>query len=1831
MENAFYLNKNTVERNNSALTQTIFSIIILIMMLFLTVSLQAQPFASGDGTKENPYIIENEVQLDSVRNYLSSHFQLANDIDLSSLANWEPIGNTNSRFTGSFDGNDFSIQNFTLNNPEANAQGLFGYFEPATAKDSIKNLKLQNVHVSARDSIGALAGKTFNATLYNCSVEGIIRGNQKFGGLAGAISGSIVKKCNGDVTMTGNGRIGGLVGWLASSTITQCYCLGTITTDATEIGGLAWNASNSGCHITECFTDMTLTGNNSIGGILYSGSSATVNNCYSASDIHGYGQCGGIVSGGYNLNIQHCYSTGAIYGHQSGGIGANNWGPSQVFKNCLVINAEISVPAETEYIGRVWGAPTTSLQSNFAWDNLHVSDSLITTGTQNNQNGENVSFAQITDSAFYKDAGIWNTPWDFASKWTMDTTNTSPFPILQALSPDIQNLKHSQAIIWNQNLSASVDDTLILSAHGIHFPIAYTSENEQIAQISRDTAFLIEQGQTTVQAHLPGNTFFEATSESYNLTVFAQGDGTRENPFTISNIDELNYVRDNLEAHYKLTADLDLINIENWYPIGGTCGDLECEYEYFTGSFDGNGHTISNLTINRPNESYIGLFGNFDPLMVNDSIKNLTLTNVNIRGEETIGAIVGSSKNGSIINCHVSGSIISYYDDAGGIVGSAYSTQIEDCTNQASVTTSEGYTGGIVGSHYSGSITNCQNSGDITGYGYTGGVAGYVSSSVVKLCSNSGYIQSTYTGTGGIVGAIYENVIVRNCYNTGDVSGIDEVGGIAGDAYKNCLITKCFSTGAIYGLEELGGIAGYAGLNTSINQCYSTSSIVPTSSSIELGGIVGYLSSSSISESYSTGTMRGIERLGGIAGYSSSSTIASSVAINAGIANSTNTTTETGRIAGVNSASTLTDNYSWDEMRTNGLLVETGTTDNIDGFNTPYDMLTSESFYTNTLIFTEQTWNFDTTWVMNQAISPYPILRGLASDEQKVKHAQSITWTQDIATPVGDTLILAATGGKTGSQITYSSLQPDVAHTYYDSLFVNTLGAARIMAYVAGSEFFAADSITKPLVNFENEGTEQDPYLIYTANELDAVRCNASAHYKLMNNIDLSSFQNWQPIGDNNQKFDGYFDGNNHTISNLNINRPSEYFIGLFASVNQGPTIGNDKNNTTTKNPKSTTGDIRNLYIVNANVVGKEYVGILAGSISDTDSIMNIHTSGTVTTQSYAAGGISGSTDNSTINMCSSAASLTAHSGTGGLTGYSNFSNIVNSYFNGAIHGQNYEIGGIAGSINNSAIENCFTSGTLCAPEQVGGIAGYSYKSTIKNSYSSADINVTEEDAGGIAGYINQSTITNCYSTGHIDATNSWNAGGILGKAYAWSTTTNTLKNNLSITAKINGKPDYSYRVIGNSYGNIIQTNNYAWKDMYANDNKITDGQHDNKNGQNVTIDAVKGEAFYTYAANWDAEAWDFTNTWEMNLSISPYPILKTIASDVQKVQHSQVITTPLPQALPTDATVEDSLTLTAVNDGPSEQVTYNSNDTLIATIMGDTLIAKGLGTTTINVFFPETEFYKQSNMLEHPYTVAHKANQTVEWNQVLNDMTYGEITIELTGTTSSGYPIEYSSSNEEVAVVNGNLLSITGVGATTITAYHSGNQGYNPSANEIERSFDVATLELTIGGSFTVANKHFDGTTDATIVDNNLVLETPVNGDNVSLNDITVAFTSPEIGNNLEVTLLSANLTGPDAYNYTLSLAGAPTTNANIIDGTSISNQNQNVNIYPNPFSNNINIETQDHTQYISISNTCGQTLFESNTNTNYINTSTFAPGVYIIKLKTTNNKTITKKLIKQ
>ncbi len=353
-------------------------------------------------------------------------------------------------------------------------------------------------------------------------------------------------------------------------------------------------------------------------------------------------------------------------------------------------------------------------------------------------------------------------------------------------------------------------------------------------------------------------------------------------------------IRNNMAANYILMSDIDLSAWGNWTPLRSQYGGG------FEGVFDGNGHTISNMTINSSDATTtIGLFSHSykeTAVIKNLGMENAKITAVNNNTSifSVDGGAIAGIFDGTISNCYVSGTVsvstgsvgVACY--VGGITGSVGQT-ISNCNNMASVkvtaNTGSIYAGGIYGRDRYGttSTTGCRNSGTITatGSGYldVGGVCGYTSGSLTK-CSNQGAVSASGTSTshstivGGVAGGAGNNML--ECSNTGAVlagASIVYAGGVAGSAQT---ITKSYNKGSVSTSSAnkdadvtIGGVAGSA--DGSVTGSYNTGTVkVPSSSKTYGGGLLGYHSYSStptsLSSCYNSGTVSIVSSRGYIAG-----------------------------------------------------------------------------------------------------------------------------------------------------------------------------------------------------------------------------------------------------------------------------------------------------------------------------------------------------------------------------------------------------------------------------------------------------------------------------------------------------------------------------------------------------------------------------------------------------------------------------------------------------------------------------------------------------------------------------------------------------------------------------------------------------------------------------------------------------------------------------------------------------------------------------------------------------------------------------------------------------
>lgn len=423
-------------------------------------------------------------------------------------------------------------------------------------------------------------------------------------------------------------------------------------------------------------------------------------------------------------------------------------------------------------------------------------------------------------------------------------------------------------------------------------------------------------------------------------------------------------------------------------------------------------------------------------------------------------------------------------------------------------------------------------------------------------------------------------------------------------------------------------------------------------------------------------------------------------------------------------------------------------------------------------------------------------------------------------------------------------------YLYGSILGLGTQNPSLYIVYVDdNNENFRLEYYGLPFNKFNGgEGTADKPYLVAYAGDLMQIANNPSAHYKMINNIDLSSVGDWKAVD-----LKGGFDGGNYTISGLKVNSSTDY-AGLFGSIE-----GTNDNNK---------AYVKNLIIVKPVIEGNDEnmsIGALAGTVSAAE-ISNVH--------------VIAPTFNWTSDY---AASI------GGIAGDASFhTNIADCLVKEmtVTSEQASSVGGIAGSIaNNSNIARCSAEINAQARNTIGGIVGAAGGSD--NTGSIIDCHAYavikgEYSLGGIAGTSSRIPIKNCYAFGNITATAAeygdysnplYNAGGIIGSlATDWNgSSVKVVENCVAMQDFIkaedpnNDKQKYNgvHRLVGTSVGDLGMGmsengigNCYAYSQMLINGFTLT-GTIENENGGNVTINDLNQAFFekngYVYGNSADA------------------------------------------------------------------------------------------------------------------------------------------------------------------------------------------------------------------------------------------------------------------------------------------------------------------------------------------------------------------------------------------
>ncbi|MFC4301928.1 cadherin-like beta sandwich domain-containing protein [Cohnella boryungensis] len=813
--------------------------------------------------------------------------------------------------------------------------------------------------------------------------------------------------------------------------------------------------------------------------------------------------------------------------------------------------------------------------------------------------------------------------------------------------------------------------------------------------------------------------------------IFAGGDGSSGSPYVIENADQLNEIRNDLNASYKVIQDIDLSSYaaadggQGWRPIGGI----------FAGKLDGGGHRITGLSIRRGDESNVGLFQS-----VSGTVISMSIVQAEVVGGDKSGILAGYMLNGTVENVHVSGELEggSY---VGGLIGEVQHSRVQSSGAAVAVKGNGSHVGGLIGSSANSTNTFILESyaeGNVDGQDmYVGGLVGLLMTGTVERSYASGEVAG-HNEVGGLLGSAFYGSVIRDSYALGTVSGNTAVGGFVGNIYES-EFSESYAIGAVTGNTSVGGFAGYT-YNWTFEHLYWNNEAYWTAFGFSAGSITGFSggdlykaasfggfdfgSKWAIAEGKSYPYLRGNAPL-----WLTDLTVTPDAGTAGNITPAWHSLVRQYDLSITGNVSSLT---AVPVVANVGAIVEVS---GMNGFNTGANAATLSINDPNG-VRSPQVYALNIHKLNSASLSSDAALTDLRIDGVPISGFSSGTLAYSAVVP----------NSSTGVTITATPNHPDARYTVLGGSNLS-LGDNTITVKVAASD---GTTRTYTLTINRNRfaggnGTEASPYLVENAEQFNDIRDDYQKAYRLIADIDLSVYATanggagWEPI-----YFEGKLDGNGHVIKGLTIDRPNEDVVGLFQYIY--------------------IGSVFDLNIVQASVVGKDNVGILAG-LHNSNLVSKVRTSGSVSGRNNV-GGLVGSLHSGTIRASSSVATVTgAGEAVGGLVGQG-YSVIETSYAEGDIHGSN-KVGGLIGEDIGGAISNSFATGKATANQaSAGGLIGRSNQGSYTNVYSSGKVQGGSA-AGGLVGTRTSSTFTRGYwntsTTGQSAGSGSGTATGLTG------------------------------------------------------------------------------------------------------------------------------------------------------------------------------------------------------------------------------------------------------------------------------------------------------------------------------------------------------------------------------------------------------------------------------------------------------------------------------------
>ena len=867
----------------------------------------------------------------------------------------------------------------------------------------------------------------------------------------------------------------------------------------------------------------------------------------------------------------------------------------------------------------------------------------------------------------------------------------------------------------------------------------------------------------------------------------SNGDGV-DNPYQISTAAELAWFRDQVNSGNNtisatLTDNIDLSNFchakdgtkyteeVSWTPIGNSDN-------MYQGTFDGNGKTISNLYINATYWDigitlFTGFFGYTD---AGGSIKNITFDNAKVKSVDDYytGILVGIAAScieniKTLANCSVEGK-----DNVGGIAGEA-NGNIGNCENHAMVN-GAGFVGGIVGRYaYSGkSITSCANYGVITGTrNQVGGMAGYFVSGTIQNCANYGDITGTFY-VGNLIGCADE-CNLDNVLGTGNVTATSNKGqaGLLVGNIENSSSTAsgilAYNSSAkltINGTEQTGDAVKSVGQGS----LTSAEKIMAFTAEQLKSGMVANLLQKNVSGSAKWGQKLNTDDYP-LLGSADEVYLDGNVTTNClGEQVSAFTNTKPAQDG------TLTVKHGDSPIHHESVAATCTTDGNIEYWECNLchksfsDKLLTQGVSTLVVSATGHKYGENDKCTMCQKEIPSLTLgNNLITIEKTYGSRDEISGYNLYKYTAPEDGRLQVTANSNGnntcgtlweSPTAASRLIYDDSSNWPDFKIIYTV--TKGTTYYIGAREFDGNAIEGEVklnvkmnglegelpTGMTGKGTEAEPFELKTADHLAWFRDfvnegNMKACAKIADDvkeIDMSTVchkadaekqvaeLSWTPIGNfASNKYQGTFDGNGKTISNLYIINAASEHLGFFGYAEKG--------------------SIKNITFDNAKVksTGDHCTGILVG-FEKLCIIENIKTLANCSVEGKEqVGGIAGMASGD-IGNCENHAKVNGANVVGGIVGnyWQSVKSIISCANYGVVTGTGKEVGGIAGYFDSGTIQNCANYGDVTGTNYVGNLIGNGYICNLNNVLGTGNVIATSdtERAGLLVGHINNSSST---------------------------------------------------------------------------------------------------------------------------------------------------------------------------------------------------------------------------------------------------------------------------------------------------------------------------------------------------------------------------------------------------------------------------------------------------------------------------------------------------------